>query len=102
MSWHRCENGEDVRPTEVDDTSSAVYVYVRRNIVEVAESQERPAHYEWDELRIPRSSWEIWEQVEINADAISDVASMAAGNEVSVNDLADAFAEYVEYNESKV
>ena len=102
MSWHRCENGEDVRPKEVDDTSSAVYVYVRRNIVEVAESQERPAHYEWDELLIPRSSWEIWEQVEINADAISDVASMAADNEVSVNDLADAFAEYVEYKESKV
>ena len=98
--WMRVEGGTD-RPREVDDTSSMAYVYVRRNIEQVAATEERGAHWCWDELSVPRDSFEAWEQADTNADAIADLAEVAAENEVSVSDLGDAFAEYVEYNESK-
>jgi len=93
MSWHRCENGQDSRPVEVDDFSSHVYVYVRRNITHVDGTEERPAHYEWDELKIPRESWESWEQSEMNADAIEEMAGISADNADMVEVLSQAVEE---------
>lgn len=75
--WYEVENGEAVRPSEVDQTSSADYIYVRRSI-ELVEAtgegeDERPAHYEWEETRIPRDAWEIYLQAEDNRTALDDV-----------------------------
>jgi len=93
MSWYRCENGQDSRPAEVDDTSSMAYVYVRRNISHVDGTEERPAHYEWDELKVPRESWESWEQSETNADAIEEIAGISAESADMVEVLSQAVEE---------
>ena len=71
------ENGDAVRPSEVDQTSSNEYIYVRRSI-EYVESvgegdDERPAHYQWEETRIPKDAWEIFLQTEDNRAALDDV-----------------------------
>lgn len=71
MSWKHSENGEAVRPSEVDDTSSAAYVYVRKNIVLVPETDGRGSHYEWDELKVPKGSWELWERSTAALDSIA-------------------------------
>lgn len=97
--WVHAEGSE--RPDNVDSTSSKSYVYVRNNIVVVEATEDVPEHYEWDELEIPKSSWEIWETAEGNSDAIAEIAELSSDNEIGISDLADAFAEYVEYNESK-
>lgn len=71
--WYKCENGSLDRPQDIDSTSSAVYVYVRKNITAVPEAEGRPAHYEWMETKIPKEDWEIYEQVLSHGEALDDV-----------------------------
>ena len=39
--------------------------------------------------------------ITLNEGAIADLAELASDNEVTIEELAQAFVEYVEYNESK-
>jgi len=71
--WYKCENGSLDRPQEIDSTSSAVYVYVRKDITEIPAEEDRPAHYEWMETKIPKKDWEIYEQVLSHNEALDDV-----------------------------
>lgn len=71
--WYENENAEPVRPGEIDTTSSRVYVYVRKDIVPVAEGDLLPAHYRWREMKIPKEIWEICEQTFSHEAALDDV-----------------------------
>ena len=76
--WYHVENGANVRPADVDSTSSQSYVYVRRNFVFVEEVRDGkdviiPAHYAWDEMKIPRAMWEVCQQVMGHGEALDDV-----------------------------
>lgn len=71
--WYKCENGSLDRPQDIDSTSSAVYVYVRKDITEVSAEEDRPAHYEWMETKIPKEDWEVYEQVLGHGEALDDV-----------------------------
>lgn len=75
--WYHVENGDSVRPTEIDRTGSTSYVYVRRNITLIAASgdgdEDRPAHYEWDETKVPVDDWETFSKVMEHDDALDDV-----------------------------
>ena len=77
--WYRAENGDSIRPAAIDQTSSRIYVYVRKNITFVEESGEgeffRPAHYEWLEAKILKTNWDIYEKVIGHDDALDDVYS---------------------------
>lgn len=75
MSWNRSENGEAVRPSDVDATSSRAYVYVRRNI-ELVDDGGRPAHYRWEEKAVPRDDWEVFGQCYVNAEAIEALSQV--------------------------
>ncbi len=88
--WNKVTNGSDNRPADVDETSSKVYVYVRRNIIRVEASGEGEeaagAHYEWEELKIPREMWEIaravfehTEELEAISGAIIEIAEIIGG-----------------------
>lgn len=65
--WYETENGDNIRPAEIDATSSHVYVYIRRNIERVPEEtvgeEVRPAHYRWEEARLPKDALPIIEKM---------------------------------------
>ena len=90
MSWRHSENGEAVRPAEVDHTSSRRYVYVRRNVALIEGDGERPDHYEWEELAVPREAWDAFEQGTVNSDAIAELAAMDVENSDMVELLSQA------------
>lgn len=76
--WYEVENGNLTRPSDVDTTSSHVYVYVRRNITlveEVKDGEEivTPSHYRWEEMKIPREMWEVCSKVMSHDSALNDV-----------------------------
>lgn len=76
--WNEVENGDSSRPSDVDTTSSRIYVYVRKNITfveEVSDGDEiiSPAHYRWEEMKIPREMWEVCEKVMGHDSALDDV-----------------------------
>ena len=71
--WYRCENGSDVKPGVLDTESSRKYVYVRRNFVLIEAEEERPAHWVWEEQKILRDDWAVYEKVLEHGEALDDV-----------------------------
>ena len=76
--WYEVDNGDLTRPSDIDTTSSRAYVYVRRNITVVNEVRENdevitPAHYHWEEMKIPREMWEVSSKVMGHDTALDDV-----------------------------
>ena len=89
--WYEVENGSVARPADVDSTSSRAYVYVRRNIVFIEEVRGgdeiiSPAHYRWEEMKIPREMWEVCRKVFAHDDALDDVYA-------ALTELADMIVE---------
>ena len=70
--WRHTE-GSGVMPQALDTTSSKKYVYVRKNLVLVEATEEIGAHYEWDEKKIPKEDWAVYEQVIEHESALDDV-----------------------------
>lgn len=69
MDWYNVESMTE--PVEVDSESSGVYNYVRRNItpVEVEQDGETVTKYTWEECRIPKESWGLYEAyIQVRAD----------------------------------
>lgn len=85
MGWYKSENGDSVRPAVIDRTSSKVFVYVRKDIQLIEAEGDRPAHYEWMELKVPKSSWDVYEMVVGHDDALDDVYA-------ALTELADLIA----------
>ena len=71
--WYEVENGTAVKPADVDTTSSKVYVYVRRNFELVPETVDIPAHYRWEEMKIPKEMWSVSQSVMAHDTALNDV-----------------------------
>ena len=66
--WYTSENSSEEKPAEVDKTSSKVYIYYRKDFVEVpAEGSEedfdfRPAHWQWQECKFSHEEWEKYKR----------------------------------------
>lgn len=77
--WYKAESSE--LPSTIDDTSSRVYVYVRKNInVEqrTDESGEIITVYVYDESKIPKEVHEIFKLESGNERRISDIEDVLA------------------------
>jgi hypothetical protein len=71
--WYEVENGSLDKPADVDTTSSKVCVYVRRNFELVPETEDMPAHYKWEEMKIPKEMWGVSQSVMAHDTALNDV-----------------------------
>lgn len=77
--WYKAES--TTLPAIIDDTSSRVYVYVRKNIVAeqyVDESGEKITVYIYDEIKIPKEVYEIFRIESENTERIADVEDVLA------------------------
>lgn len=73
MNWKKAESA--IRPAELDTTSSRKYNYVRKNIVEEQRESEQGTitMYVFDELKVAKTDWELFETVSESATRISEV-----------------------------
>lgn len=69
--WYK--NESSIRPSELDNTSSQKWVYVRKSIIFHETDGERDAYYDWDEMRVPQDDWAAYEQVIGHGAALDDV-----------------------------
>ena len=73
--WYKSES--TTRPEIVDSTSSKVYVYVRKNIEEVEREDEQTGNtyivYVYDETKIPKEVYSIFEGQMIADSRIADI-----------------------------
>lgn len=81
-TWYKGESS--VYPVTVDTTSSRKWVYVRRNIreeerIEIEDDQEiTKTIYTFEESKIPKDVYVIFENEQDNADRISDIEDVVA------------------------
>lgn len=78
MAWYYVEGKE--RPVIVDETSSKKWVYIRRNIEEFEREDEtdptiKEKFYKWEEMRIPKENYPIY-QLEVQNAANLDYLAM--------------------------
>lgn len=71
--WYKSENGNSDKPAALDTESSKKYVYVRRNFALVAAEEDRSEHWTWEEQKILKSDWAVYEQVLEHGAALDDV-----------------------------
>lgn len=71
--WYKNENGTTEKPVAIDQESSKVYVYVRKNFVEVEATEEIPAHWAWMEQKVRKDDWATYQEVMNHSDALDDV-----------------------------
>lgn len=75
MEWYRSSNSNSVKPTDVDDTSSKVYVYVRKDFELIPETEENdqviPEHWEYMEKKIGKEIYPEYAQNRADIDYIA-------------------------------
>lgn len=75
--WYKNENGDLTKPESLDNTSSSVYVYIRKEFKQIPEIQLEdqiiPAHWEWLEMKVKKEDWYVFNQVMDNTSALDDV-----------------------------
>lgn len=78
--WNRSENSEDIRPLEIE--AAGEYVIVRKNFVFVGATEEKPAHYEYDEWQMSREQYEVYssmsQEMADQSDALVELAELIA------------------------
>ena len=84
MNWYHSESA--TRPLETDTTSSKKYNYVRRNITEVqrTENEEIITMYEYDECKILKEDWGLYEErsdsdIKVSFDCLSPCTGTQVG-----------------------
>lgn len=87
--WKHNENGSDTKPSDIDQISSKVYVFIRKDFELIpSDGEDRPAHWCWMEQKIKKSDWELYEKL-LNHDialddvyaALTELAEIIAGEE---------------------
>lgn len=75
--WYMNENGNLEQPAALDTESSKKFVYVRKNFEEVPKSGSGkdaiPAHWKWQEMKIRKEDWAVYEKVLGHDSALDDV-----------------------------
>ncbi len=75
--WYKNSNGNNVKPNEINQVSSRIYVYVRKDFKLIPESGEGedivPEHWEWMETKIRKEDWGLFVKVAGHDDALDDV-----------------------------
>jgi len=77
--WYYAEGKE--RPTIVNETSSKKWIYIRRNIEEFEREDEtdptiKEKFYKWEEMKIPKENYPIYELEAQNAANLDYLAMM--------------------------
>lgn len=62
--WDIVENSNDIKPEELDTTSSPDTVYMRKDFELIEESDNNPAHYRYLEKKITRQAYDIYKESE--------------------------------------
>lgn len=77
--WYKAESTE--QPVIIDSTSSKKWVYVRKNIQKEEREDELSGTYEvytFDEQKVSKDVWGIFEQEKSNEERLNDVEDVLA------------------------
>lgn len=77
MSWTKHYTADNIKPAELDTTSSKVYNFIRKDFKLIPESGEDDhiitEHWEWMEQKIRKEDWEFYQTLTDHTATLSDV-----------------------------
>lgn len=68
--WTKSENSESVKPLEFERTRNGVII--RRDFHSVEATEERAAHWEFEEAQLTNDQYEIYQVMKAENDELSD------------------------------
>lgn len=75
--WKLAENSDNIKPLEIDETSSQSIVYVRKDFKEIPildeEGQEIGSKWQYQENEILKSDWETYKGLLETQSNITDI-----------------------------
>ena len=77
--WRKVSNGNADKPAQIDRDSSKKYVYIRKDFTFVAgDGEENPAHWEWQEAKLPKDLMIVYDKTTSHDEALDDVYAALA------------------------
>lgn len=78
--WVKSENSEQVKPAALETAGNKVIV--RRGFKYVKETDEKPAHYEYEEWQMTEEAYEVYKNlitlIDEQSDALVELAELIA------------------------
>lgn len=74
--WYKTENSNATQPLALDTESSNSVVYFRRAFEFVEQTEERPAHWEYEEQAISKDLYDTYINIQDVNDAITELAEI--------------------------
>lgn len=75
--WRLAQNSNEVKPDEIDKTSSPNVVYIRKDFEELERTDEEGnvvgTYWQYQENAIPKKDWELYEMLVSSDGKITDV-----------------------------
>lgn len=75
--WKLAQNSNEIKPDEIDKTSSPNVVYVRKDFEELERTDEDGevigTYWQYQENVIPKKDWELYEMLISSDEKITDV-----------------------------
>ena len=73
--WYKSQSG--AKPKTVDNDSSRVYVYVRKNIIEKT-MEDGSTFFEYDEIKVPKEIFDIFLSQAESDERLSEIENVIA------------------------
>lgn len=84
--WKTVQNANAEQPQEIDETSSSVVVYIRRNFKQITQTDDIGGEtgtgtgeitvWQYEENEIPKTDWELYKQALENKEQITETEQM--------------------------
>ena len=75
--WRRVENSDNTKPLEKEESGN--FIILRKNFKLIPETEEVPAHYEYNEWQMSAAQYEIYRNFETLMDEQSEALIELAG-----------------------
>lgn len=97
--WRKVQGS--AKPKLVDENSSSVYCYVRKDVKAIEKKGEKL--YEYHEQKIKKEDWDVYKQIITNTaditdtqEAIGEVLEISDTNSFDITDIQEAVSELME------
>lgn len=71
--WYKTSNGDSAKPATIDQESSKVYTYIRRDFQLCPAADDVPEHWEWAEKKVTKDEFETIAEVMTHGDELTEL-----------------------------
>jgi len=74
--WRKSENSNEIKPLETEETLNTVYV--RKNFVFIEKTEDRAAHWTYEEIEYDKELYHLYKMIETQENTIAEQDELLA------------------------